>query len=198
MAAGFEGYAVDYRRNTTTYYLAESGDCVVLENHTSAGAVAPEFNASGVEKQVRRAQANEPGYTYLSFCEAVKAMAAPAISSPSPDAAWCISGARRRPMWSIFRNEAGSALPKSLIAQTNAHDRPALKRGHLEASPFQRQFLQRACPMIATGETRDHLSQCEPDVGEWRPSVTLPRGFDSAPQRRTDVAGRAGKGHDLG
>ena len=73
MAAGFEGYAVDYRCNTTTYYLAENADTVVLENRKSAGAVAPAFGASGVEAQVRRAQQNEPGYSYLSFCEAVKA-----------------------------------------------------------------------------------------------------------------------------
>jgi uncharacterized protein YbcV (DUF1398 family) len=71
MAAGFEGYAVDYRGKTTTYYLADGGS-VVLENRNSAGAVAAPFNAEGVGAEVRRAQANEPGYTYPSFCEAVK------------------------------------------------------------------------------------------------------------------------------
>jgi uncharacterized protein YbcV (DUF1398 family) len=71
MAAGFEGYIVDYRRNSTTYYHAGS-DCVVLENRPSAGSVAPAFDARGVEAEVRRAQANEPGYSYLSFCDAVK------------------------------------------------------------------------------------------------------------------------------
>ena len=32
--ARFEGYVVDYRRNTTTYFLAD-GDAVVVENRPS-------------------------------------------------------------------------------------------------------------------------------------------------------------------
>ena len=69
--AGFESYAVDYRRNTTTYYLAD-GDSVVIENSKTSGSVAPAFNAAGVESAVRDAQANQPGYTYRGFCERVK------------------------------------------------------------------------------------------------------------------------------
>ena len=37
--SGFEGYVVDYRRNTTTYFMPD-GDSVVLENRSSEGAVA--------------------------------------------------------------------------------------------------------------------------------------------------------------
>ena len=69
--AGFESYAVDYRRNTTTYYHGDS-DSVVIENPKTSGSVAPVFNAAGVESAVRDAQANRPGYTYRGFCETVK------------------------------------------------------------------------------------------------------------------------------
>jgi len=37
--SGFEGYVVDYRRNTTTYFMPD-GTNVVLENRPSEGAVA--------------------------------------------------------------------------------------------------------------------------------------------------------------
>ena len=71
IGAGFESYVVDYRRGTTTYYLAD-GDSVVLENEKTAGSVVPAFSASGVEAAVRQAQANQPGYSYRGFCETVK------------------------------------------------------------------------------------------------------------------------------
>lgn len=72
MAAGFEGYIVDYRRATTTYCLPD-GDGVVLDNEPSDGKVAAGFNAAGVEAEVRRAQANGPDYTYKGFCQRTKA-----------------------------------------------------------------------------------------------------------------------------
>ena len=72
IGAGFESYVVDYRRNTTTYYLPD-GDSVVVENEKTVGSVAPAFNAAGVEAAVREAQANQPGYSYRGFCETVKA-----------------------------------------------------------------------------------------------------------------------------
>lgn len=68
--AGFEGYLVDYRKNRTTYYLAD-GDSVELENIGAPGAVAAEFKADVVEANVRQAQANAPGYTYKGFCKNV-------------------------------------------------------------------------------------------------------------------------------
>lgn len=71
IGAGFESYVVDYRRGTTTYYLAD-GDSLVLENETATGSVAAAFNAAGVEAAVREAQANRPDYTYRGFCEKVK------------------------------------------------------------------------------------------------------------------------------
>lgn len=71
--AGFEGYAVDYRRGTTTYVLPD-GAGTVLDNRPSATPVAPEFDAAGVAVEIKRAQANAPDYTYAGFCETVKAL----------------------------------------------------------------------------------------------------------------------------
>jgi uncharacterized protein YbcV (DUF1398 family) len=73
MKAGFEGYAVDYRRSTTTYFLPD-GDNVALDNVAKEGTVAPQFDQAGVAQQVKWAQANPPDYTYAAFCRNVKAM----------------------------------------------------------------------------------------------------------------------------
>lgn len=72
IAAGFEGYTVDYRRNNQTYYLPD-GDSVTMDMHPSAGNVAAAFDATEVERLVRWAQANRADYSYLNFCEKVKA-----------------------------------------------------------------------------------------------------------------------------
>lgn len=71
--SGFEGYTVDYRRNTTTYFLPD-GDNVVLENRLSEGAVAGQFDQSGIAGQVKWAQANPPEYSYAAFCKNMKAL----------------------------------------------------------------------------------------------------------------------------
>lgn len=72
MAAGFEGYAVDYRRGTQTYYLPD-GDSVAMDMPPSSGAVSATFDAAGIEALVRWAQANGPDYSYPGFCQKVKA-----------------------------------------------------------------------------------------------------------------------------
>lgn len=72
IGAGFEGYAVDYRRNTTTYFLPD-GDSVVLDNRPSNEPVAPRFDGEAVAAQVKWAQANQPDYSYAAFCRRVKA-----------------------------------------------------------------------------------------------------------------------------
>lgn len=72
IGAGFEGYTVDYRRNSQTFYLPD-GDSVVVDMQSSAGAVAADFDAAEVERLVRWAQANAAGYSYVAFCEKVKA-----------------------------------------------------------------------------------------------------------------------------
>jgi uncharacterized protein YbcV (DUF1398 family) len=70
--AGFEGYAVDFRRGKITYYLP-SGDSVELPLPSLDGSVQLEFNAASVERAVRAAQTKAPGYTYRGFCVKVKA-----------------------------------------------------------------------------------------------------------------------------
>lgn len=70
--AGFEGYAVDYRRHAQIYYLPD-GDSVELAMPHSAAPVATEFAGVEVEALVRWAQANGPDYSYPAFCERAKA-----------------------------------------------------------------------------------------------------------------------------
>ena len=70
--AGFEGYDVDYRRGTSTYFLA-GGESVQLSLPRSDAKVAAEFRAGDVERAVREAQTKAPGYTYAGFCAKVKA-----------------------------------------------------------------------------------------------------------------------------
>lgn len=72
IAAGFEGYMVDYRRNSQTDYLPE-GDSVTMEMQLSAGNVAAAFDATEVERLVRWAQANPADYSYVAFSEKAKA-----------------------------------------------------------------------------------------------------------------------------
>ena len=73
MGAGFEGYVVDYRRNTTTYFLPD-GESAVLENRASGAPVAERFDQDGVIAQIKWAQANPPDYSYAAFCKNVKAL----------------------------------------------------------------------------------------------------------------------------
>lgn len=72
IAAGFEGYAVDYRCNTQDFY-APDGDSHRLVMQHAPGPVAPVFDAGQVERLVRWAQANPVDYSYASFCEQAKA-----------------------------------------------------------------------------------------------------------------------------
>ena len=71
IAAGFEGYAVDYRRNTQTYYLPD-GDSVALDMPHSDGTTAATFDGAAIEGLVRWAQRGESDYSYRSFCEKAK------------------------------------------------------------------------------------------------------------------------------
>lgn len=71
--SGFDGYLVDYRRNTTTYYLPD-GDGLVLDNPAPNGTVAASFDAAGVAAQIRWAQSNAAGYSYAAFSQNVTAL----------------------------------------------------------------------------------------------------------------------------
>lgn len=72
VAAGFEGYAVDYRRNAQIFYLPD-GDSVELVMPHATGSVEAAFDRAGVEALVHWAQANGPDYRYETFCDRVKA-----------------------------------------------------------------------------------------------------------------------------
>ena len=69
--AGFEGYDIDFRRGSARYHTPTSS--TELTAHDLAGSVAERFDATTVQRAVREAQANAPGYTYVGFCEKVRA-----------------------------------------------------------------------------------------------------------------------------
>lgn len=70
MEAGFDGYAVDFRRSTRTYYMP-SGETIELQTAPTPTPVAESFDASVVRELIREAQALVPGYTYKGFCAKV-------------------------------------------------------------------------------------------------------------------------------
>ena len=72
MQAGFEGYAVDFRRGRASYYLAAGGH-VDLPIHRIDSAMGQAFDAGAVQAGIRAAQQLTPGYTYRGFCEQVVA-----------------------------------------------------------------------------------------------------------------------------
>lgn len=68
MEAGFESYAIDFRRATATYYLPD-GQAVELPAHRVGAPIAPAFDAARMQAAIREAQQQVPGYTYKGFCE---------------------------------------------------------------------------------------------------------------------------------
>lgn len=70
MEAGFESYAMDFRRGTATYYLPDGDSVVVLTRH-DATPIAPNFDVAAVRDAIREAQTLAPGYTYPGFCTKV-------------------------------------------------------------------------------------------------------------------------------
>jgi uncharacterized protein YbcV (DUF1398 family) len=70
--AGFESYAIDFRRASAVYYLP-SGDSLFLSTHGGEPAVADRFDADALQAAIREAQTMAPGYTYKGFCEKAKA-----------------------------------------------------------------------------------------------------------------------------
>ncbi len=71
-AVGIEGYSVDYRRSTRTYYQPD-GDSLELSFPPLGVAVAEAFDAATIQSGIREAQTNAPGYTYHGFCRKVMA-----------------------------------------------------------------------------------------------------------------------------
>lgn len=72
IAAGFEGYAVDYRRDSQTFYLAD-GDSTALAMPAHAGAIGAAFDANAIERLVRWAQSGAADYSYQAFSAGAKA-----------------------------------------------------------------------------------------------------------------------------
>ncbi len=72
IAAGFESYAIDFRRQTATYYLPD-GDSVVLSSHCVDVSIDAAFDARPIQAAIREAQTLAPGYTYKGFCRKVTA-----------------------------------------------------------------------------------------------------------------------------
>jgi uncharacterized protein YbcV (DUF1398 family) len=70
--AGFESYAIDYRRATATYYLPD-GDSVVLDAHRVDSEVASQFDAAALQAAIWEAQTQALGYSYAGFCRKASA-----------------------------------------------------------------------------------------------------------------------------
>jgi uncharacterized protein YbcV (DUF1398 family) len=70
MEAGFDGYAVDFRRSTRTYFMP-NGEVLELKTEPTPTPVAETFEGSVVREAIREAQALVPGYTYKGFCAKV-------------------------------------------------------------------------------------------------------------------------------
>lgn len=72
VAAGFEGYAVDFRRGAQSFYRNDATH-TDLAMPQAAGPVAQAFDAANVERLIRWAQAGGPDYSYAAFCAQVTA-----------------------------------------------------------------------------------------------------------------------------
>jgi uncharacterized protein YbcV (DUF1398 family) len=70
MEGGFDGYAVDFRRGTRTYYVA-GGEALELETARLSVPVAERFDVAVVKDAIREAQQMVPGYSYKKFCAKV-------------------------------------------------------------------------------------------------------------------------------
>jgi uncharacterized protein YbcV (DUF1398 family) len=67
--AGFDGYAVDFRRNTRTYYMPDGQAHELATAPTSP--VGKHFDTATIKHALREAQMLAPGYTYKGFCAKV-------------------------------------------------------------------------------------------------------------------------------
>lgn len=72
MQAGFESYAIDFRRATATYYLPD-GENLVLPTHRHRTTIAATLNVATVQAAIKEAQQAAADYTYSGFCEKIMA-----------------------------------------------------------------------------------------------------------------------------
>ena len=68
MDAGFESYAIDFRRATATYYLPDGGS-VELPARRVDTPIAPIFEVARMQVAIQEAQQQVAGYSYRGFCE---------------------------------------------------------------------------------------------------------------------------------
>lgn len=66
IGAGFDGYIVDYRQSTQTFFLPDGRSCIVPFGPVSE-PVAECFQVDVVRESIREAQTKAPGYTYPGF-----------------------------------------------------------------------------------------------------------------------------------
>lgn len=66
--AGFESYAIDFRRATATFYLPD-GESIELPAKRVTAPIARAFDTTRMQAAIREAQQQVPGYTYKGFCE---------------------------------------------------------------------------------------------------------------------------------
>jgi uncharacterized protein YbcV (DUF1398 family) len=64
--AGFEGYLVDFRQGSTTYYLPDDEPIQLKAGH-AARLVAERFDVDKIVRAIRDAQQLVAGYTYGGF-----------------------------------------------------------------------------------------------------------------------------------
>ena len=70
LQAGFDGYLVDYRASTQTFYLPD-GRTYTAPIHPTQTPVAAAFDPEAIRAAIREAQTKVPGYTYPGFSEKV-------------------------------------------------------------------------------------------------------------------------------
>lgn len=68
--SGFDGYLVDFRQGTITYYLPE-GDPIQLNAAHGGYPVARPFDVGVIRQAIGDAQLPVAGYTYGGFCKTV-------------------------------------------------------------------------------------------------------------------------------
>lgn len=69
--AGFESYAIDFRRQTATYYLP-SGESLVLPADGDDTPIASSFEDGAIKEAIKEAQSGSAAYSYQGFCRKVR------------------------------------------------------------------------------------------------------------------------------
>jgi uncharacterized protein YbcV (DUF1398 family) len=70
MRAGFESYAIDFRRAVATYYLPDGAN-VELTMPKLDVPISADFDALLIQSAIKEAQQLVPGYTYAGFCRKI-------------------------------------------------------------------------------------------------------------------------------